>query len=142
MRDNRNREDKSYTNGRSIAITKDMGNSWEEHHTSNSILHEPVCMASLIKDEFVIDGRKQEIVLFSNPASKYSRRNITIKISFDDGESWPSKYYTLLDAGTGRGYSCMTKIDDQHIGILYEGSRADLVFQIVNLEEVINEVDN
>lgn len=142
MRDNRNRENKSDTNGRSIAITKDRGNSWEEHHTSNSLLHEPVCMASLIKEEFVINGRKQEIVLFSNPASKYSRRNITIKISFDDGESWPSKYYTLLDSGTGRGYSCMTKIDDQHIGILYEGSRADLVFQIVNLEEVINRVNN
>jgi len=142
MRDNRNRDDKSNTNGRAISITKDMGNSWEAHHTSNSMLEEPVCMGSLIKDEFVIDENKQDIVLFSNPASKYSRKNITIKFSFDDGDSWPSQYYTLLDSGTGRGYSCMTKIDNQHIGILYESSRADLVFQIVNLEEAIMKVNN
>ena len=36
----------------------------------------------------------------------------------------------------------MTKIDNQHIGILYESSRADLVFQIVNLEEVIMKANN
>jgi len=141
MRDNRNREDKSGTNGRSVAITDDMGNTWREHSTSRSELIEPVCMASIIKEQFVINGAPRSIVIFSNPASKYHRKNMSLKFSFDDGETWPSQYYTLLDEGIGRGYSCMTKIDDQHIGILYESSRADLVYQVINIEEIINQIE-
>jgi sialidase-1 len=141
MRDNRNRDDKSDTNGRSVAISDNMGMTWKEHPTSRSALIEPVCMGSLIKDQFIINGESKSIVLFSNPASKYQRKNMSIKLSFDDGNSWPSKYYTLLDEGIGRGYSCMTKVDNQHIGILYESSRADLVFQVIDIEEIINKAD-
>jgi sialidase-1 len=137
MRDNRNKEDKSDTNGRSVAITKDMGKNWEVHPSSKSTLIEPVCMASLIKEQFEINGASKSIVLFSNPASMYYRKDISIKLSFDDGETWPSRYFIMLDEGTGRGYSCMTKIDENHIGILYESSRADLVFQVINIEDII-----
>jgi sialidase-1 len=142
MRDNRNREDKSESNGRSVATSSDLGQTWEEHRTSRGDLIEPVCMGSIIKNGYTINGNSRRIVLFSNPNSKYQRKNITIKFSFDDGDSWPSEYNTLLDEGVGRGYSCMTKIDDQHIGILYESSRADLVFQIIDIEEIINSVQN
>jgi sialidase-1 len=137
MRDNRNREDKSETNGRSVAISDDLGKTWDEYQTSKNALIEPVCMASIIKENFMISGKHTNIILFSNPASKYRRKDMTLKFSFDDGKSWASEYNTLLDEGTGRGYSCMTKIDDQHIGILYESSRADLVFQVINIEEIL-----
>ena len=66
---------------------------------------------------------------------------MTLKFSFDDGNTWPEEYHRLLDEGIGRGYSCMTKIDDQHIGILYESSRADLVFQVIDIEDIINSVE-
>ena len=140
MRDNRNREDKSDLNGRSVAISSDLGKTWVENNKSKGVLIEPVCMASIIKDEFEINNTIQKLVLFSNPASKYQRRNISIRLSFDDGQTWPDKYTTLLDEGIGRGYSCMTKVDEQHIGILYESSRADLVFQLINIEDVLNSV--
>src|SRR5660397_56602 len=39
----------------------------------------------------------------------------------------------------GRGYSCMTKIDDKNLGILYEGSQADLTFQIIPINEIIQQ---
>jgi sialidase-1 len=47
-------------------------------------LPEPVCMASLLS---LGDGR----LLFSNPhnATSRERRNLTIKLSADDGASWP-----------------------------------------------------
>ena len=138
MRDNRNRQDKSETNGRSVTTSKDLGKTWREHPTSRSTLIEPVCMASLIKADFVLNGDRKSLVLFSNPASKYERENITLKISFDDGNSWPVDYHLLLDEGKGRGYSCMTKIDNQHIGIIYESSIVDLVFQVVDIEGYIN----
>lgn len=63
---------------------------------------------------------------------------MTIKVSFDDGETWSEEHQLLIDSGSGRGYSCMTKIDDKHIGILYEGSQADLIFQKFSLEEILN----
>ncbi|NQU55105.1 MAG: exo-alpha-sialidase [Bacteroidetes bacterium] len=139
MRDDLNREDKSATNGRSVYITKDLGETWEKHFTSRGALQEPNCMASLIKEEFLIDGKLQNVVLFSNPNSKYRRNHMTIKISFDNAKTWPSEYNLLLDELAGRGYSCMTKIDDKHVGILYEGSQADLTFQIIPIEEIIQQ---
>jgi len=138
MRDNRNSEDKSETNGRSVAITSDLGKTWTEDNSAKGILIEPVCMGSIIKEDFEINDASQKLVLFSNPASKLQRKNISIRISFDDGRTWPEKYTTLLDEEVGRGYSCMTKIDEQHIGILYESSRADLVYQVINIEDIIN----
>jgi len=141
MRDNRNREDKSDLNGRSVALTSDLGKTWLEDNNSKGVLIEPVCMASIIKEDFEINNTSVNLVLFSNPASKYQRENISIRFSFDDGQTWPEKYITLLDEGVGRGYSCMTKIDEQTIGILYESSRADLVYQIINIEDIINSVD-
>ena len=136
MRDNRNRTDKSASNGRAVAITRDLGKTWTAHPSSNNALPEPVCMASLIREDFVVKGRRQRVLLFSNPDSKFRRERITIKASLDDGYTWPEQYRLLLDAGKGRGYSCMTKIDDSTIGILYEGSQADLVFQRVGIDEL------
>ncbi|HRU57475.1 MAG TPA: sialidase family protein, partial [Bacteroidales bacterium] len=57
--------------------------------------------------------------------------------SFDDGLTWPEEYYFLLDEGTGRGYSCLTSVDERTIGILYESSQADLVFESIPLEELL-----
>ncbi|NOR74337.1 MAG: hypothetical protein GQ525_04180, partial [Draconibacterium sp.] len=139
MRDNRNSDDKSDTNGRSVYVTRDLGKTWDKHFTSRGTLPEPTCMASIIKDEFLIDGKLRKIVLFSNPNSKYRRDRMTIKISFDDAKTWPSEYNLLLDEKGGRGYSCLTKIDDRHVGILYEGSQADLTFQIITIDEIIQQ---
>ncbi len=131
MRDNRNGNEKSEKNGRAVMITKDMGETWTEHQTTNSTLQEPVCMASLIKEKFEVNGEVREVVFFSNPASKYNRDNMTIKANLDDGNTWPSECQVILDEKEGRGYSCLTRIDDKTLGILYEGSQADLVFQAI-----------
>jgi sialidase-1 len=137
MRDNRNRQDKSETNGRSIAVTADLGKTWTKHATSRGALREPTCMASLIKEDFMVGGEMKGLVLFSNPDSKKRRQNITIKASLDDAQTWPEDRKLLLDQGVGRGYSCMTRIDESTVGILYEGSKADLVFQAVKVEDLL-----
>ncbi len=140
MRDNRNRTDASESNGRSVYVSNNLGKTWTKHPTSRTnVLQESTCQASIIKDEFLINGEKKSVVLFSNPNARSGRHHMTIKVSFDDGETWPEKHQLLIDSGSGRGYSCMTKIDDKHIGILYEGSQADLIFQKFSLEEILNE---
>ena len=137
MRDNRNRKTKGLNNGRSIAVTNDLGKTWAEHPSSHNSLKEPVCMASLINFFYAENGKEKSFLLFSNPNDQYQRKNMTIKVSMDNGTSWPDKYWLLLDEGKGRGYSCLTQINDTLLGILYESSQADLVFEKININEII-----
>jgi sialidase-1 len=130
MRDNRG-------GSRSVYISSDLGDTWEMHPTSRSALIEPVCNASLIKGTFLVNGTEQKLVLFVNPNSTKGRHHMTIKASTDDGMTWPEENWLLLDQGRGRGYPSMTRIDDHHIGVLYEGSQADMVFEKVHIDEIM-----
>lgn len=136
MRANSNRGDTSTKNGRAVAVTADMGNTWIAHASSHHSLPEPTCMASLHAQ----DGK----LFFTNPNSKTRRENITLKTSLDEGLTWPEKYWILLDEWNGRGYSCITEVGDDSIGVLYESSQADLVFQRIYLNEIMKlaQMDN
>ena len=135
MRDNRNKGHKN-GNGRRICITKNMGETWCEHSTSRRSLIEPTCMASLYKHDYSHNGNT--VLLFCNPNDYNVRRNMTLKMSVDNGETWPSKYWILFDEYKCAGYSCMTSIDKNTIGILYESNLADLVFLQIDIDEVLN----
>lgn len=137
MRDNRNRG-KAENNGRRICVTKDLGKTWTEHPTSRKALIEPTCMASIHRHDYVENGKKKSVLLFVNPSSISMRDQITLKVSLDDGKTWPEKYWILLDEYAGRGYSCITSINADNIGILYESSQADMVFQRISLSEILN----
>ena len=132
IRDNANYKDDSDRNGRRVCISSDMGKTWSEHKTSHKDLIEPVCMGSLYRHTYT--NKKKSILLFCNPDSKVSRTHITIKSSNDDGETWKGKKI-LLDELRGAGYSCITSIDKNHIGVLYEGSQCNMVFQVINIKE-------
>lgn len=139
MRNNRNRNNEGPDNGRAVAVTGNLGETWTMHPTSQNALVEPVCMASLYKHVYLKDGIRKSILFFSNPSTKSGRHHITIKASLDKGNTWPEDYFLLLDEGNGNGYSCLTGVDNDHIGILYESSQADLVFQKIPLKEIIND---
>ena len=136
MRDDRNRTDKSETNGRAVAITADLGETWTVHSSSNSLLPEPNCMASLIAAEVIVDGQMRRVLFFSNPDNKSERTNMTVKASLDDGATWPEEYQMELFAPAGYGYSCLTMVDDSHVGILYEGVK-ELYFQKIRVDELL-----
>lgn len=125
MRDNRG-------GTRSISVTEDLGKTWTEHSTSRVDLIEPVCMASIIDNPF-----QERMLLFSNPADEKTRMNMTIKVSKDNGQTWPENLQLLLDAGRGWGYSCLTMINEKEVGILYESSVANITFQIIPLADII-----
>ena len=135
MRANSNRTDTSENNGRAIAVTRDLGKSWTIHPTSHKALQEPTCMASILRHDYSVGKTKKSILLFCNPDSKVARNYITLKMSNDDGKSWERK--VLFDEWKGRGYSCITSVDEETIGVLYESSQADLVFQTVKLKDLL-----
>lgn len=136
MRDNRNRGNDT-VNGRTIATTADLGTTWNEHPTSRKALIEPTCMASIHRHHYREKGEEKSLLLFVNPASTSKRNNITLKVSCDDGNSWPEEKQILLDELSGRGYSCITSVDEETIGILYESSQSDMVFQTIKLKEIL-----
>ncbi|MBG6234215.1 sialidase-1 [Pedobacter sp. CAN_A7] len=130
MRDNRGKF-------RSVAVTKDMGMTWTEHATSYHTLPDPVCMASFIKAKVNVKGKMRDVLFFSNPnVSDSPRRNISIKASLDYGETWQAANTLLLDDRQCFGYSALTKIDDNTIGILYEGV-SSLKFVRVPVQQII-----
>lgn len=138
MRDNRNRGNKE-ENGRRICVTTDLGKTWKEHPTSRKALIEPTCMASIHKHKYTEGGVKKSMLLFVNPSSHDTRNNITLKVSFDDGNTWPEDKWILLDAYRSAAYSCITSIDENTIGILYESSQANLAFIQVKTDEILNQ---
>lgn len=137
MRAGKNRGDLSANNGREVAVTRDLGVNWTIHPTSSKALPEPTCMASIHRHDFTKNGKKNSIFLFINPNSKTDRDHITLKVSKDDGNTWPEFHWILLDELKGRGYSCITSIDEKTIGIVYESSQADLVFHRILVSELL-----
>lgn len=130
MRDNRG-------SFRSVATTKDFGKSWTEHATSYNALQDPVCMASIIKAKVNVKGQQKEVLFFSNVNSSTARINMTIRASLDLGETWLSANELLLDERRLFGYSALTKIDDNTIGLIYEGLR-ELYFLRIPVSDIIH----
>lgn len=130
MRDNRG-------GSRAVYTTRDLGKTWEEHSSSRSALQESVCMASLIKVNAADNALNQDILLFSNPNTTKGRHSITIKASLDGGKTWKKEHEVLLDEGHGWGYSCLTMVDKNTVGIIYEGSQAHMLYQNVKLTDII-----
>ena len=94
MRDNRG-------GSRAVAITKDLGKTWEEHPSSRKALQEPVCMASIIHVSAKDNILNKDILLFSNPNTTKGRNHITIKASLDGGLTWLPEHQLLLDEEKG-----------------------------------------
>ena len=131
MRDNRGRQ---APGARAVAVSDDLGANWKLHPTSGKALPEPVCMASLIHVGREVRGVADGVLLFSNPAvGAPPRRHMSIQASRDYGKTWEKRHRVMLDEATSAGYSCLTMIDAETIGILYEGSGAHLVFQRIPL---------
>ena len=92
----------------------------------------PENMASIISADLEINGKTQQVLFFSNPDSKTERSHMTIKASLDEGLTWPETYQIELNETGGFGYSCMSMVDVNTVGILYEGVK-DIYFQKVSV---------
>ncbi len=127
------------TKFRSVWTTDDQGQSWQPHPTHRKDIIEPNCNGSLCRFDYEQDGKPKQVLLFANPHSQTGRDHHTIQVSFDESRTWPKKHRVLLDEGRGNGYPSMTQIDERHVGIVYEGSQAQLVFERVSLRELMGD---
>ncbi|MCE9531022.1 MAG: glycoside hydrolase, partial [Planctomycetes bacterium] len=110
--------DKSKGGVRITAVSKDGGSTWGDVRFDKALI-EPICQASLLR--YSSGEGKQNRLLFCNPAHPTKRRILTIRLSYDDGETWPvSKALTVWGAEEYVAYSSLVVLPDGDIGCMYE----------------------
>jgi sialidase-1 len=97
-------------------------------------LIEPAVQASILRHWRADKLRTshQSVIIFANPAHRSARRNLTIRASYDNGETWPVS--KVIDSGPS-SYSDLVEQADGEIGILYErGNDGGIYFGSFSLE--------
>lgn len=105
---------------RQIAFSRDGGLTWEGQRFDEALI-EPICQASIRRFAWPVPGRRS-VILFSNPASQESRIKMTVRASFDEGETWPVQK-TLY--GGPSAYSDLAVLGNGDIACLFESGEQD-----------------
>lgn len=106
---NYNREE---SKSRSYAISKDGGETVSNMQYLPELI-EPICQGSTLN--YMKNNKVSSNILFSNPASTDKREKMTVKLSEDNGKTWP--YACLIYAGPS-AYSDLVNLPDGKIGLL------------------------
>ena len=96
---------------RAVALSHDGGVTFGPVRHDATLI-DPGCNAGITRGRF---GRRN-VLIFTNAAAA-ARQNLTVKLSFDGGQSWP--VVRVLNGGPS-GYSTVICLRDGSIGVLYE----------------------
>ena len=105
---------------RQVAFSDNAGMTWQDQHFDEA-LSEPICQASLRRYAWPQPGRAG-VILFANPASRASRANLTVRASYDEGQTWPARL--MLCEGPS-AYSDLAVLPDQRVACLYESGQKE-----------------
>jgi sialidase-1 len=113
---------------RKVAYSSDGGEMWHDLHDDPQ-LADPGNNGSIIRYD---NDRRDTVIgrrlLFSNTESTVSRRNLVIKMSCDDGRTWPLR--RIVDAGPS-AYSTLANLGDGKFALLYErGDYAAITLEV------------
>jgi len=102
---------------RGVSLSKDGGATWEMT-IDDPALVESVCEATLIRASWpdAAKGEKGSLV-FCNPAVPKGRNHLTVRLSEDDGKTWP--HAKLICEGSS-AYSSLATLPTGEIGLIYE----------------------
>ncbi len=118
---------------RQIAYSSNGGYTWDNMQYSEELI-EPICQASILR----FDANNKTYLLFSNPAHKSKRENMTIKVSSDDGKTWPISR-TIYKGPSA--YSDLVSFDGR-IGLYYEAGKEGpydgIVWESFDASDLIN----
>jgi sialidase-1 len=118
-----------------IHLSKDQGQSWSSSADKNLI--DPGCNASIIRYTSKKDGYAKNRLLFCNPSSPNRRKNLAVRISYDEGKTWSKGKVIDPDPVA---YSSLTICKDGSIGVLYEAGK-NIRFARFTLEDLTNDED-
>ncbi|WP_199169898.1 sialidase family protein [Rhodopirellula bahusiensis] len=122
---------KGSTKNRKIAISNDGGQSWSPLRIDEALI-DPTCQAAILRYSWPSEGKSR--IVFSNPASETKRENGVLRLSYDEGVSWPNEVTIYRE---GFAYSCLTRLQNDRIGVLFErdGYKA-ISFTAIGLDEL------
>ncbi len=107
------------------ALTSDLGETWEYLETTPLAQPGNLCQAAVLN----MGGK----LYFSNPNSG-RRDTMTLRMSADDGKTWNKGL--VYDPRGCAGYSSLCPIDNETIGVIYEGNSDYHYFLRVPLKEI------
>ncbi len=100
---------------RYVHVSVDEGKTWESR--PESALIDPGCNGSIIRYTSINDGYKKNRLLFSNAKMGKGRKNMTVRISYDEGKTW-SEGKTIYPGSSA--YSSLTILKNGDIGLFFE----------------------
>lgn len=129
------RNQKGDIKARIVALSKNGGETWENTYFDKN-LKDPICEGSILK---IGSKNGNSILAFSNAADTLKRDNLTLKISFDEGKTWPKSI--LIDKSTHpnqkdfTAYSDLVLLAKNKIGVLYERNNYhEVVFKVLEIK--------
>ncbi|HLM99672.1 MAG TPA: sialidase family protein [Bryobacteraceae bacterium] len=105
---------------RTVVVSRDGGVTWGEPKADPVLTDSELwggCQASLFRYSRAVNGNGRNRLLFANPADLKHRYDLTVRLSYDEGKTWPVA--KLVQKGPG-AYSSMTVFPDGTIGIIFE----------------------
>ncbi|AVR47132.1 exo-alpha-sialidase [Christiangramia fulva] len=100
---------------RYVHISHDKGKTWETRPEKE--LTDPGNNASIVVYPYHKNGKTENLLLFTNSNNRDSRKNLTIKVSYDQGKTWSAG--KVIYPGSA-AYSSMTVLENGDIGVFFE----------------------
>lgn len=121
---------------RQVAVSEDGGFTWNEQHADKTLI-EPRCQGAIERYGWA-GTTNRSVILFSNPANTNKRVNLTVRASFDEGQTWPLA--RVLHAGPS-AYSDLAVLANGQIACLYEAGATNayesIVFRSLALDSLL-----
>ncbi|MEZ5000890.1 MAG: sialidase family protein [Bacteroidales bacterium] len=115
---------------RYLHISADLGKTWISNPDPG--LADPGCNASIIRYSSAADGSGKNRLLFSNANTRDRRENMTVRISYDEGKTWPEGK-TVYPGSSA--YSSLCVLENGDIGLIFEKDNySDIVFTRLTLD--------
>lgn len=126
---------------RKFAVSNDGGLHWGNSVDKKEII-EPACDGDIIRYTSTKDGYNKNRLLHTIPYHPTNRANVSVLISYDEGETWPVKKSITTGGGA---YSSITFTEDGTIYVYWEKdghSLYDLVCTKLSLDWLTDGADH
>jgi len=100
---------------RYVHISSDEGKTWETW--PEPMLIDPGCNASFIRYTSIEDGYDKNRLLFANAKMGKDRKNMTVRLSYDEGKTW-TEGKTIYPGGSA--YSSLSILKNGDIALFFE----------------------
>lgn len=125
-----------WSGSRQVHTSKD-GEYWESREEKQ--LPDPRCNGAIIRYTSKKDGYDKDRLLFCNAASVKGRKNLAVRISYDEGKTWSAG--KVIDSGSSC-YSEITILEDGTIGVFCEPGYKSLRYVRFSLEQLTDGKDS